>query len=160
MRVLSFIFFIGIILYSCDKEELRMFEMSGYYNVEKIRQLTYVNGNLNQEEEDNDVGTILFKKADTKVESTFKYEISTTIDLKAWDEIDEPGSLRWDASVNDKIVDIILEPNNAFSRNKSLTFTIVNQKNSTKELLYTNITQDSSQNLVVIHEFYELQLKD
>ena len=136
-----------------------MFKMSGYYDITNVKQVTYKNGNLIKEEVESQIGTILFRKADTKAESSVDYDLSYTLDLKAWDEISEPGFLGWDASVNNQVVDLILEPDNAFSAKKSLTFTITKQNSASKELLYTHINQDSIQNRIVTHEFYTLNLR-
>lgn len=150
---------LGFLFHSCDKEEKNTFKMSGYYNITKVEQTTYKNGVLQKSNNDTNIGFLLLANGETFFNSQVDYEISSSLDLLAWKEINFPGILHWDASQNNKTLDIVLEPDNVFIGPQALIFTILEEKKNSKKLLYTDIWEDSVKNFYATHEIYEINLK-
>ncbi len=98
MRALYFIMIASTFLFSCDKEERREFTMIGAFEVTQVKQLTYMNGALSQEESYNDVGGMVFSNFAGNVNDKSSYFDVTHPDITiiAFQELNNNYEFSWD----------------------------------------------------------------
>lgn len=157
MRTLFILMIASTFLFSCDKEERREFTMIGAYDVTQVKQLTYTNGALSQEEVYNDVGVMVFRNFAGNVDDkSSSFEVTNPdITIIAFQELNNNYEFSWDVSWDDERLSLIWTN---FLSTYGLTFTITENKNKKKELFFVYTDTDQDGNFIEVMEFYTLEL--
>ncbi len=159
MRQIIFISITLLVITSCGKRDDFQYQMAGVYDITNIKQEIIKNGEIISTTEEATEGLLLLRQGSVSVDSRWELEISTSMTIKAWDELSGPISKRyWDASQDDHRLSLVVE--NSFASRKALTFTVTKRKKRSLELVYVDLEIDGNQEITETIETFSLKLRD